>query len=117
MTTSRNGHVPLFTWDYLIRTDLNTIVDESVYTFHLANNIYSKLKELEQELQFDLKLFHNAPFGLNIRLLKPSDEVCYKYGLMVPAVPGDIAVLFIMPDKKDRLVHLFLNDYKNDILK
>eukprot|EP00347_Sterkiella_histriomuscorum_P019172 403342664 len=115
LTTSRNGHIPIFTWDYLIRNDVNSQVQEAVDTYQQVNSIYEQLKQLEQELGYNLMLFHNEPLGLNIRLKKPSDKLCYKYGLMVPG-SGDQAVLFVMPDKSHQLAQQFIQDYKQDMI-
>ena len=54
------------------------------------------------ELGESLNLFKNEPLGLNIKMKKPSDEICYKYGLMTPG-SGEYALLFVMADKTTEL--------------
>eukprot|EP00347_Sterkiella_histriomuscorum_P015003 403358683 len=116
LTTSRNGHAPLFTWDYLMRNDVNTQVQDAIYTFNQAKNFYQQLQNLELELGENLNLLRNEPLGLNIKMKKPSDEVCYKYGLMTPG-SGEQALLFIMADKTQQLFDQFIQDYKEDFIR
>ena len=78
----------------------------------MARNVYGKLVAMQQQLGIDLRLSCDE-IGLNIRFRKPSDEICYKYGLMAI---GDQAVVFIMPDKTEELVKQFLADIHKEYI-
>ena len=104
LTTSRNGHAALFAWDYLMRKSLSEHIEEAVQAYNLANYLHEKLLAIQRELNIDLNIY-KSKIGLNIKFKKPSDELCYKYGLLVME---DIALIFIMPDKKKDLVDCFL---------
>ncbi|CDW79072.1 histidine decarboxylase [Stylonychia lemnae] len=112
LTTSRSGHAPLFTWDYLMSKTLNEHIEEAVYSYQLAKYLKHQLQEIEVKLGIDLKI-QLSEIGLNIRFKKPSDEICYKYALMVL---GEEAVVFIMPDKTKELCDMFQRDIFDDQL-
>ncbi|CDW87926.1 histidine decarboxylase [Stylonychia lemnae] len=109
--TSRSGHIPLLTWDYLMKKTLNDHIDDAVSAYNMANYVYQELIELQNELNIDLKV-QKTQVGLNIGFKKPSDDICYKYGLMVM---GDEAHIFIMPDKTKQLCDMFLDDLRNEM--
>ncbi|CDW76245.1 histidine decarboxylase [Stylonychia lemnae] len=111
LTTSRNGHAPLFTWDYLMKKTLNDHLDDAVNAYSMANYVCSKLIDIQDQYNVDLRI-QKTQIGLNIRFKKPSDDICYKYGLMVM---GDEALIFIMPDKTKQLCDMFLSDLRNEM--
>ena len=89
-----------------MRKTLNEHIEEAVYAHDMANYLHEKLGEIEKIHEVDLNI-QKTKIGLNIRFKKPSDEICYKYGLMVL---GDEALVFIMPDKSKELIDSFLED-------
>ncbi|CDW84520.1 histidine decarboxylase [Stylonychia lemnae] len=109
--TTSKGHVPLFTWDFLMNRTLNDHLDDAVHAYNMANYVYQELIDLQDDLNVNLNI-QKTSLGLNIRFKKPSDEICYKYGLMVI---GDDAFIFIMPDKTKQLCDLFLDDFRNEM--
>ncbi|CDW75653.1 histidine decarboxylase [Stylonychia lemnae] len=112
LTTSRSGHAPLFTWDYLMTKNLKDHVDEALFSLDLAIYMHKQMEKIEKTLGINLKICRGK-LGLNIRFKKPSDEICYKYGLLVL---GNEAVVFIMPDKSKELCDNFIEDLQNDLI-
>ncbi|CDW73806.1 UNKNOWN [Stylonychia lemnae] len=112
LSTSRNGHAPLFTWDYLMNKTLKVHIDEALFALDLAEYLQQQMEIIEQKYGINLKIFRGK-LGLVIRFIKPSDEICFKYGLLVQ---GGEAVVFIMPEKTKELCDNFIEDLKNDFV-
>ena len=57
----------------------------------------------------------NPFLGLNVRMKKPSDAVCSKYGLM--AIGEDIAIVFLMADRKKEVIDHFITEYTKEMIE
>jgi hypothetical protein len=81
LSNSRNGHVPIFVWNYLSSKSLDDHVDDAVRCFKSAKEFYTDLKQVEKQLGRDLKLKYYSP-GLSVEIMKPQPWICSKYSLL-----------------------------------
>jgi histidine decarboxylase len=54
--TSRNGHTPLFLWDFLIRRTLQDHIKDAIHCRDLASYLFEGLKKIERDNKVDLML-------------------------------------------------------------
>ena len=114
VSLSRNGHSPILLWSFISSNSFDTQVAHIIQCQNLVKYAVSKLKELEKEVGFNLRIM-NFPPSLSIMFIKPNTDIVFKYSLMLTSLhidskETDFAQIYIMRHVTREKINSFILD-------